>query len=364
LKAGKRIAVSSNSHKAIHNLLAAVEARAIEEGYCFKGAKKGTTGTAETIFTSQFITTVFQIEHIDSSQRLVGGTAFHFAQPEELGGYDYLFIDEAGQVALGNLVAMARCARNIVLVGDQMQLQLPVQGVHPGQSGLSCLDYLMLDHATVPPERGALLDVSWRMHPDVCEFISEAIYEGRLKSHPDTAERYLVLDSSAHPVLRPTGIAVLEVDHAGCTQSSIEEADAIASLLGSLLSHSLRDKDGKIRRLTLGDILIVSPFNAQVNLLRQKLPAGARVGTVDKFQGQEAAVAIVSMATSDGADAPRGSDFLFNINRLNVAVSRAQCLSVIVRSKQLLEMSPTSVADLHRLDGFARADNWHVNHTQ
>ena len=357
LKAGKRVAVSSNSHKAINNLLAAIEARAVEDGFSFRGAKRANKGNVEDAFAGSFIYTAYTKEEVVSSLQLVGATAFHFAQPQELGGYDYLFVDEAGQVALGNLVAMAGCARNIVLVGDQMQLPQPVQGVHPGESGLSCLDYLMQGRATVPPERGILLNVSWRMHPSVCEFISEAIYDGRLTSHPEAAERRLVLSGGAHSTLRPAGLSVLEVPHEGCTQSSVQEADAVAAIIQSLLAQSLRETDGTVRRVTLEDVLVVAPFNAQVNLLRRRLPKGARVGTVDKFQGQEACVAIVSMATSNGADAPRGTEFLFNTNRLNVAISRAQCLAILVRGRDLLEMSPNSIADLLRLDTFAHADS-------
>ena len=356
LKAGKRIAVSSNSHKAINNLLTAVEARARETGFTFNGAKRATQGSPDSVHAGDLIKSVFNKDHVLAEHQLVGGTAFHFALPRELGAYDYLFVDEAGQVSLGNLVAMAGCARNIVLVGDQMQLPQPVQGVHPGESGLSCLDYLMRDHATVPPDRGILLNVSWRMHPDVCEFISQTIYEGRLLPHPQTSERHLVLTPSAHPILKSAGIAVLEIGHEGCTQSSLEEANAIRDLVRSLLNQSFRDEGGVVRKLALADILIVAPFNAQVNLLRKQLPDGARVGTVDKFQGQEAPVSLISMATSHGAAAPRGTEFLFNTNRLNVAVSRAQCLAVIVRGKSLLELSPGSVADLNRLDAFARAD--------
>jgi len=351
LKAGKRIAVSSNTHKAINNLLAAVEA-----GFSFVGGKRASQGSPDSVHEGPFISSVFAKEHVARDFQLVGGTAFHFAQPQELGGYDYLFVDEAGQVSLGNLVAMAGCARNIVLVGDQMQLPQPVQGVHPGETGLSCLDYLMRDHATVPPDRGVLLDVSRRMHPQVCGYISETIYEGRLTSHPHTAERQLVIGEGAHPVLKPAGIAVLEIEHEGCTQSSDEEVTAIVELVGSLRQQSFRDEAGAVRQVRLEDILIVAPFNAQVNLLRRSLPAAARIGTVDKFQGQEAPVAIISMATSHGADAPRGTEFLFNTNRLNVAVSRAQCLAIIVRGKNLLELSPGSIDDLRRLEGFARAD--------
>ena len=353
---GKRVAVSSNSHKAINNVLAAIEERAREAGVSFVGAKRATKGNAETVYAGEFISPAYSKDEVTGDFQLVGATAFHLSLPEELGQYDYLFVDEAGQVALGNLVAMSGCARNIVLVGDQMQLPQPVQGTHPGESGLSCLDYLMQEEATVAPDRGVLLDVSWRMHPSVCEFISDAFYDGRLRSHPDAAGRRLVLKSGAHSALRSAGFSVVEVDHQGCTQSSQEEAQAVADLIASLLEQSLIDQDGAVRDVTLDDILVVAPFNAQVNVLRRALPSGARVGTVDKFQGQEAMVAIVSMATSNGANAPRGTEFLFNANRLNVALSRAKCLAILVRGSDLLELSPGTVEDLRRLDGFARAD--------
>ena len=360
LKAGKRVAVSSNSHKAINNLLAAIESRAIDDGFTFRGAKKATAGNSDTAFPGQFVSSAYTAEQITTAHQLVGATAFHFSRPGELNGYDYLFIDEAGQVSLGNLVAMAGCARNIVLVGDQMQLAQPVQGVHPGESGLSCLDYLMQDRATVPPERGILLDISWRMHPTICQFISDAFYDGRLTSATVTERRQLVLTTDAHPMLRAAGLSVMEIDHVGCTQTSVEEAMAVAELVRSLLAQSLCNENGEVRPFALRDIVVVAPFNAQVNLLRRHLPPGTRVGTVDKFQGQEAAVAIVSMATSNGADAPRGSDFLFNANRLNVAISRAQSLAILVRGKDLLEMPLHTIADLRRLEGFARADEAHA----
>ena len=358
LQEGKRVAVSSNSHRAINNLLAEVEKRATKDGVSFAGAKRASKSQRESAHDGPFVTSVFDSGDVQAHHQLVGATAYHLALPDELGAYDYLFVDEAGQVSLGNLVAMAGCAKNIVLIGDQMQLPQPVQGVHPGQSGLSCLDYLMEDHATVPPDRGILLDVSWRMHPEVCRFISDAFYDGRLHAHPTAAERCLVLRDDAHPILRPVGLRVLEVDHTGCTQSSLEEARAIAALIRSLLEQSACEETGTVRPMTLNDILVVAPFNAQVNLLHKHLPAGSNIGTVDKFQGQEAMVSIVSMTTSDGAQAPRGTEFLFSANRLNVAVSRAQCLTVLVRSARLLDLSPGSVGDLERMDGFAHADDY------
>jgi len=354
LQDGRRVGVSSNSHKAIHNILAAVQAHADEIGFSFDGVKKGSRGDDETAFESRCISTVHNSDEVSSGYQLVGATAWHFATEDDR-GFDVLFVDEAGQVALGNLAAMSGCARNLVLVGDQMQLPQPVQGVHPGESGLSCLDYALQDHATTPPDRGILLDVSRRMHPGVCDFISSAVYDGRLTAHASTRQRRLGIAPGLHPAIRPAGISVVEVDHRGCTQSSREEADVVAGLVGELLGQQLVEGDG-VRPMTLDDIVVVSPFNMQVATLKRALPPGARVGTVDKFQGQEAAVVIVSMTTSCGTDAPRGTEFLFNRNRLNVAISRAQCLAILVWGARLLEVPGASMEDLPRLDLLARLD--------
>lgn len=354
LQDGRRVGVSSNSHKAIHNILAAVQEYADEIGFSFDGVKKGSRGDDDTAFESRCILTVHSSDEVSSGYQLVGATAFHFAAEEDR-GFDVLFVDEAGQVALGNLAAMSCCARNLVLVGDQMQLPQPVQGVHPGESGLSCLDYALQDHATTPPERGILLDVSRRMHPGVCGFISSSIYEGRLTAHASTSLRRLQIAPGLHPSIRPAGVSVVEVDHQGCTQSSREEADIVAGLVRELLGQYMVEGES-IRPMTVDDIVVVSPFNMQVATLKRVLPAGARVGTVDRFQGQEAAVVIISMATSCGADAPRGTEFLFNRNRLNVAISRAKCLAILVRGSRLLEVPGASKEDLPRLDLLARLD--------
>lgn len=352
LQDGKRVGVSSNSHKAIDNVLQAVQEHADEIGFAFVGAKKATAKDEDTAFESRCITSVANSDDVGLHHRLVGGTAFHFAGDNQ-DAFDYLFVDEAGQVALGNLVAMAGCASNIVLVGDQMQLPQPVQGIHPGETGLSCLDYAMQEHATVPPDRGVLLNVSRRMHPSICEFISDAIYDGRLTSHASTEARRLIVEPNSHAAIRPVGLSLVEVAHEGCTQSSAEEAEVIKALVAELLDQNITDS-GQTRKLKLSDIVVVTPFNMQVALLKRALPEGARVGTVDKFQGQEAPVVIVSMATSFGGDAPRGTAFLFNRNRLNVAFSRAQCLAILVRGKSLLELPQPDKDDLVRLDLLAR----------
>jgi uncharacterized protein len=342
LKKGCRVGVSSNSHKAINNLLQGIVKVAKEQNFAFRGAKKSTKGKSESFFDGDYIADVFTNEAIfgafgsESEYRLVAGTAWLFAAEEMDQQLDYIFVDEAGQVALANLVAMGTSAKNIVLLGDQMQLGQPMQGVHPGRSGESSLDYLLNGMATIPDERGIFLGTTWRMHPDVCRFISDAVYDGRLLPEPHNAKQRLLLSKDAHPALMSAGIRYVPIEHDACSQRSQEEADLVAELVDSLLKQRYRDKNGQEHPMTLNDILVVAPYNMQVNLLKQMLPEGTRVGTVDKFQGQEAEVVIISMATSSGEYLPRFIEFLYSKNRLNVAISRAKCLAVFIANPALM----------------------------
>ena len=337
LDRGFRVGVSSNSHKAINNLLGAVEKRAVEKGLRFQGAKKSTQMNPETCFGGDIIEDVFQKDAISPEEyQLIAGTAWLFADPGFDQTLDYLFVDEAGQVALANLIAMGTCARNLVLLGDQMQLQQPIQGVHPGYSGESALDYLLQGQATIADDRGIFLDTTWRMHEEVCRFISDAVYDGRLHPETDNQNQRLLLRSNAHPDLRLAGIRLVKADHDGCSQRSQEEAEIVRDLYTSLLEQSYSDRNGKEYPMSPDDILVVAPYNMQVNLLKQTLQEGARVGTVDKFQGQEAEVVVISMATSSGDYLPRHMEFLYSKNRLNVAISRARCLAILVANPALM----------------------------
>lgn len=338
LRRGHTVGISSNSHKAINNLLKGIVEHAQETGFEFSGLKKVTKDKPEQRFSGPFIENVEQAADIRPGTPLVAGTAWLFAAPDFDQSFDYLFVDEAGQVSLGHLVAMGVAARNIVLLGDQMQLPQPIQGVHPGRSGESTLDYLLDGAATIAPDRGIFLSDTWRMHPDVCGFISDAVYDGKLHSAARCREQRLLLASGTHAALKPTGIQFWPVAHDECSQSSQEEAEEIKSIYADLLSQKWRNSDGEARPITMEDILIVTPYNLQVRLLARVLPAGARVGTVDKFQGQEAAVVIVSMATSSGEYLPRDIEFLYSKNRLNVALSRAKCLAILVASPRLLDV--------------------------
>jgi uncharacterized protein len=341
LARGKRVGVSSNSHKAINNLLAKVEEVAKAERVAFRGAKRA-NGNEDTRLDGTFIEDVDDNDDVaDGNFQLIAGTAWLFADPQFDQTLDYLFVDEAGQVAVGNLVAMGTSAKNLVLLGDQMQLGQPVQGVHPGRSGDSSLEYLLDGIATIPADRGVFLEHTWRMHPDVCRFISEAVYDGRLQPEQGTANQKLVLGHGAHAELRPTGVRFVPAAHDGCRQRSAEEAELVAALYRSLLEQRYVDRDGVEHPMRPENILVVAPYNMQVNLLKQNLP-GARVGTVDKFQGQEAEAVIVSMTTSSGDDLPRNMEFLFSKNRLNVAISRARCLALVVASPKLLDVRCTT----------------------
>jgi uncharacterized protein len=342
LRQGRRVGVSSNSHKAIANLLHAVEKRADEAGFTDWHGQNRTPDD----WQSRRIARTTGSQPVDLDADLLAGTAWLFARPDLQGNRDILFVDEAGQVSLGHLIAMAHGARNVVLVGDQMQLGQPIQGAHPGESGLSVLDFLLGGAAVIPPERGIFLPVTWRMHPDLCRFVSDAVYEGRLHSEAACARQRLVLAPDAHPALKPAGLGFVAVAHEGNGQRSAEEADTVAAIYRSLLDQRVIDRHGVERPVTPDDVLVIAPYNMQVNLLRRRLGAAARVGTVDRFQGQEAEVVLVSMATSGADDMPRDVSFLLSRNRLNVALSRARCLAVMVASPGLLDMPVRTVEDM------------------
>lgn len=361
LHEGRRVGILSNSHKAINLLMGAAMAQARALGLTPRAVKKASKDNPDS-HMSLVDPTVQDVwsngDVLSGSPSLVGGTAWLFADARLAGQIDTLFVEEAGQVSLANLVAAGTCARNIILLGDQMQLPQPIQGVHPGRSGESALDYLLDGASTLAADQGIFLPTSWRMHPAVCGFISEAVYEGRLLPAPTNKARTLVLDGQAHPLLRPAGIVHAPVEHEGCRQSSEVEARLILELYRSALTQHYTDTDGSVHPMEPANILVVAPYNAQVNLLRRILPDGAQVGTVDKFQGQEAQLVLVSMTTSSGQDLPRNIEFLYSKNRLNVAISRAKCLTIVVANPKLFSVgcsTPQEVVLVNMLCWSARA---------
>jgi len=365
IKMGKKIGIASNSHKAVTNLL---EACGDALGADLKGVKAG--GEPDQHLHDTYPGLLHVVNSADAKSRykegLVGGTAWLFARGEWIGMLDYLFIDEAGQVPLANAVAMARSAGNLVLLGDQMQLEQPIQGSHPGDAGLSVLQYALKDeerslpdapvfHAVVPPDYGIFLGVSRRMHPSVCRFISESIYEGRLTSHPDCAgQRIEISSAKGRLIAKEAGLILSPVEHDGNVVKSDEEVARVLALYRELLGRPYRDKEGTTRALTLADMLFVAPYNAQVRALQETLPAGARVGSVDKFQGQEAPVCILSLCSSYGEYGSRGLAFILDRNRINVAISRAQCLAVVIADPRVACSLPGSLDEMMLLNLFCK----------
>jgi superfamily I DNA and/or RNA helicase len=282
---------------------------------------------------------------------IAAGTSWMWSRSEFVHTVDTLFVDEAGQMSLANVLAMAGSARNIVLLGDPQQLNQPVKGSHPPGAEKSALEHLLAGRPTITADRGLFLTQTWRMHPDICAYTSEVFYEDRLESEPTLARQSV----SAGGSLSGTGIRYIAVPHSGNRNASAEEVHVVAEAVGELLAGGTwTDRFGATRRLNIEDILVVAPYNTQVRLLRGALPPGARVGTVDKFQGQEAPVVFYSMASSSAEEAPRGMDFLYSMHRLNVATSRARALSVIVCSPTLLKVRCQSTGQMKLANALAR----------
>ena len=271
----------------------------------------------------------------DGELDVAAGTSWLWARAGMAGSVDALFVDEAGQLSLANVLAVAGAARNLILLGDPQQLAQPSHATHPPGAGASALEHILGDRATMPEGAGLLLDQTWRMHPDLCRFTSEAFYDGKLHG-VDGLDRQEVLGFGS-------GLHIVEVAHQGNTNASPEEAREVARLTGHLTGQTWRAKDGVDRPVVPADILIVTPYNAQIRAVQSALAAsgqtGFKVGTVDKFQGREAPVVIYSMATSSADEAPRGMEFLYDLHRLNVATSRARATAIIVASPDLIRVS-------------------------
>jgi uncharacterized protein len=357
MRQGRRVGVAANSHKAIHNLLAEVERAAADEGVRFHGLKKASGGNDESFHSGVgAIANATQVAAFSGARPrtlLFAGTAWLFAHGDLDGGaapiVDTLFIDEAGQVSLADAIAMGTSARNVVLLGDPLQLAQVSQGTHPPGTEVSVLEHLLGEHVTIPPDMGVFLARTRRMHPEVCRFISEVVYERRLEGIPELARQATAFG---------TGLRFRPVDHFGNASASVEEAEAVAREIGRMVGGSWTSRDGRVAPLRQEDFMVVAPYNAQVRRLRESLRAAGLadvpVGTVDKFQGREAPVVFYSMATSGAEDVPRTLEFLFSRNRLNVAVSRAMCLAVVVASPRLLESRARTIEQMRLINALCR----------
>jgi predicted RecB family nuclease len=364
MRDGKKVGITSNSHKAINNLLIGAAKVCKEQGiaatFVCTSNTDGQLAELDVVITDN----KGLIDRVSPST-VIGTTAWGFCRQDLEKQFDYLFVDEAGQVSVANLVGMSRATGNIVLIGDQMQLGQPTQGTHPGESGMSALDYYMGTRATIPDNQGIFLGVTWRMHPEVNRFISDAIYEGRLRAAEGNKHQIIRVPNGYSGALHiEAGVIIVPVKHAGNTQGSDEEADQIANLTQELIGRTMIGKDGSEKMVGWQDILYVAPYNFQVNKLKIRLAhlSGgdeAQVGSVDKFQGQEAAIVFLSMCSSDANESARGLDFLFDERRLNVAVSRAKSLAIVVMNPSLATTRVSTPNQMKKVNVLSRLSTIH-----
>jgi uncharacterized protein len=349
---GKQVGITANSHKVIRNLLDKVLEAADEMGVdlcCVQKPKEMEPNQDRLIFA---MTNGDLFSAMASGRcQVAGGTHFLWSRSDAHNVLDVLFVDEAAQMSLANVVAVAQSARTLILLGDPQQLDQPTQGTHPDGTGVSSLEHVLQGEHTIAADQGLFLEQTWRLHPDICAFNSELFYDSKLTSK-EGCERQLI--KSSGPVAG-SGLRYLPVHHFGNQSSSIQEAEAVANLVRDILAGDPRwtDRNAEEKPLTLDDIVIITPYNAQVFEIQQRLHGG-RVGTVDKFQGQEAPIAIYSMATSSYADAPRGMEFLYSANRFNVAISRAKCLAILVASPDIFEAECRTPRQMQLANAFCR----------
>jgi predicted RecB family nuclease len=341
---GWRVGVVAQSHAVVENLLGCVIEAGVDPDRVGK-KKKASDAPWREVDEKEYASFI-----ADHDGCVIGGTAWDFANQGRVPRHslDLLVVEEAGQYSLANTIAVAPSARNLMLLGDPQQLPQVSQGTHPEPVNESALGWLVDGHHTLPEQRGYFLDCSYRMHPAVCRPVSRLSYDGRLRSREDVSAARR-LDGVA------PGVRVLTVDHDGNSTDSPEEAEAIVAEITGLLGTPWTDEHGT-SPLAQEHVLVVTPYNAQVVTLRRRLDAAGltdvEVGTVDKFQGRQAPVVFVSMTASSAEDVPRGVAFLFNRNRLNVAVSRAKYTAVIVRAALLTDYLPSTPDRLIELGAF------------
>ena len=356
---GYRIGIAANTHSAVEQLLSEIAGHASEFGFdkdiplavlhkprggvdtAFKSPTAAVTVTAKT--DNSKVSAEVPNHHI------VAGTSFLFTSSVMRGKVDILFVDEAGQLSLAETIGASLSATNIVLVGDPQQLKQPTKAAHPGHSGLSGLEYINQDADVVLPNYGVLLSVTRRMHPSITSFVSEQVYEGKLHSETKCATQQI----GGEDKFSGTGLRWVPVEHIGCSTYSPMECGVIVDLYYRMIGRSFTDKEGVSRPMTGEDLFVIAPYNHQTHKLRQGLlahPDAAkcgvtdelvkrRVGTVDKAQGDEAPVVIISYTSSSAEDVPRGMEFHYSKNRFNVAVSRAKALTIVVANPRLLDVT-------------------------
>jgi predicted RecB family nuclease len=351
LRQRKKIAVTSNSHKAINNVLEWVDRIAEEHNFSFEGLKKFSYSSKESKYVSSNISAKTSLKSLPEDLDLFAATGFELSKELYDQEFDYLFIDEAGQQSIPDVIASGTSCKNLILIGDPRQLGRPSDITHPGESGLSALDYILGDFNTVPQDSGVFLAVTRRMRSEIVPFISDNFYDSRLVAHEGTNNRRLIFEDNPLPCSE--GIIMITMNHQDNSQSCLEEIAIIEKLYGYFLSQSY-DEGGNQRAISINDILVVAPYNVQVNLLQKKLVTNNRTGTIDKFQGQEAPISILSMTSSDVDNSPRGIKFLMQEAKLNVAISRAQCLSIILINEELLNTPVNNIKEIKMKNNFLK----------
>jgi len=351
VKSGKKVGVTANSHKVIRNLLDKIVEQADRAGLAVQCVQKVADKTADAPGIRFETDNEKALAAIGTSCQVLAGTAWLWSRPDAFEAVDTLFVDEAAQMSLANVLAVSQAGRALVLLGDPQQLEQPIQGSHPEGTDVSALEHVLDGAATIGNQQGLFLEQTWRLHPDICCFTSELFYEGRLTCRVGLGHQ----EVKAQGRIRGSGLRYLPVMHEGNQNSSPEEADAVERLVEETVAAGATwiDRDGRSRPITLEDILIIAPYNAQVFEIQRRLP-NARVGTVDKFQGQEAAIVVYSVTTSSHADAPRGMEFLYSLNRLNVAVSRARCVCVLVASPAIFEPACNTPRQMELANAYSR----------
>jgi uncharacterized protein len=353
------VGVTAQSHKTIGNAIEKIEKAAREAGRTIRIVQKcephEASGVAGVTVTDK--NEVVEDAVGSGSVDVVAGTAWLFARETLAGRIGLLVVDEAGQLALATTLAMSGAARSILLLGDPNQLAQVTQGLHPEGAAASALGHVLGDEATLADDRGLFLDRTWRMHPDVNSYISETFYERRLGTEPSTARQRILAPGPAHG----TGIRWIPVRHRRNEQRSREEARVVAEIVDGLIGEPWVDADGVTAPLSIEHLLVVAPYNAQVAIVQEEIERRLgervrhdRVGTVDKFQGREGAVAIYTMAASSAEDAPRGMDFLYDVHRLNVAVSRARAVAIVVASPELLRVAAKTPEQMRLANALCR----------
>ena len=361
IRDGKKVAVTSNSHEAIKTLLIAIENEAINQNFNFKGVRKISSKASEREWNFIEDKKTGREINLDDYQ-LYAGTSWFIVDPRFNKAFDYLFIDEAGQVALATTISMATSSKNLVLIGDQMQLSQPIRAKHEGYARKSSLDFILDKKDTISPEKGIFLNITRRLNEKICDYISTSFYDSRLTSDKITKTRSVKLNIEP---IKNEGIFYVPIDHIGCSQRSDEEADLVEKTFNKIINKEFKvgEKKGKI---STKDIMVVAPYNAQANNIRERLKKkyneDVRVGTIDLFQGQEAKVVLISMTTSDVESLPRHKDFFFSRNRLNVAISRAENVAIIIFNEKLLLASANSIEEMKLMNNFCKLLNFKTNY--